>query len=81
MSKSRHILKVILMDYDSEHSYNEGGLRKLRQLDENGLGGTWETIKREFDTDAERRAYIEGLYDMSYYGYTTYAILANNTRI
>lgn len=69
------------MDSDSEHSYDEGGLAKLRRLDENGFGGSWETIKREFATDAERRAYIEGLYDMSYYGYTTYAILANNTRI
>lgn len=81
MSKNKHILKVILMDSESENTYDEGGLRKLRQLDENGFGGSWETIKREFDTEQERRAYIEGLYDMSYYGYTTYAILSNNTRI
>lgn len=80
MKQKKFKLKVILMDDNAEGYFEEGGLRAVRRADEKGYVN-YETIVKEFDTEAERRAYIDGLYDMTYGCWTTYAILANNARV
>lgn len=67
-------LRVILMDDTTGDIFFEGGLRKVRREDEKGYC-SYEIIKRTFDTEAERKAYIDALYDITLGCFTTYAIL------
>lgn len=80
MKKKTFKLKVILMDDNTEGYFEEGGLRAVRKADEKG-NANFEIKVREFDTEAERQAYIDGLYDMAYGCWDDYAILANNARV
>lgn len=80
MKKKKITLKVILMDDNTEGYFEEGGLRAVRRADEKG-NANYETIVKEFDTEAERQAYIDGMYDVTYGCWTTYAILGNNARV
>ena len=80
MKKKTFKLKVILMDDNTEGYFEEGGLRAVRRADEKGYVN-YETIVKEFNTEAERQAYIDGMYDVTYGCWTTYAILANNARV
>ena len=76
MKTKKFVLKVALMDDSAEDIYMVKGLAGLRKY-----GESYETIRREFDTEAERHAFIEGLYAMAEGCWTTYCILADNARI
>lgn len=78
--KKKITLKVILMDDNTEGYFEEGGLRAVRKADERGYAN-YETIVKEFDTEAERSAYIDGMYDMTMGCWSNYAILDNRTRV
>lgn len=80
MKKKKFTLKVILMDDNTEGYFYEGGLRAVRRADERG-DANYETVVREFDTEAERNAYIDGMYDVTYGCWNTYAILSNRARV
>ena len=67
-------LRVILMDDTTSDIFDEGGLRKVRREDEKG-NCSYEIIKRTFDTEAERKAYIDALYDITIGCWSSYAIL------
>lgn len=73
-------IKVILMDDNTEGYFEEGGLRAVRRADEKGYAN-YEIKVKKFDTEAERQAYIDGLYDMAYGCWDDYAILDNNERV
>lgn len=74
MSKKTYKLKVILMDDSTENIFDEGGLRKVRREDDKG-NANYEIVKREFNTEAERQAYIDGMYDLTIGCWSSYAIL------
>lgn len=67
-------LKVILMDDNTEGYFEEGGLRAVRRADEKG-NANFQIINKTFDTEQERQAYIDGMYDVTYGCWSTYAIL------
>ena len=67
-------LKVVMMDDTTSDFFVEGGMRKVRREDEKG-NACYEVIEKEFDTEAERQAYIDGMYDITIGCWTTYAIL------
>ena len=67
-------LKVILMDDSTSGYFDEGGLRKVKREYEKG-NACYDIIEKEFDTEAERRAYIDGMYDITVDCYSSYAIL------
>ena len=67
-------LKVVLMDDNTEGYFEEGGLRAVRKAEEKGCAN-YEIAAREFNTEEERQAYIEGMFDVTYGCWTTYAIL------
>ena len=73
-------LKVLLMDDETGCVFDEGGMRAVRRADERG-NANYEIAVREFNTEAERQAYIEGMYDVTYGCWTTYAVLDNRTRV
>lgn len=73
-------LKVILMDDNTEGYFEEGGLRAVRRADEKGYVN-YETIVKEFDTEAEKQAYIEGMYDITMGCWSSYAILDNRCKV
>ena len=73
-------LKVIFMDDTTGDIFDEGGLRAVRRADEKGCV-CYQTVEKNFDTDAERRAYIDGMYDMATGCWDTYAILDNRCRV
>lgn len=72
MAKFR--LKVILMDDSTEGYFEEGGLRAVRRADADG-NANFQIVKKVFDTEAERQAYIDGMYDVTYGCWSSYAIL------
>jgi hypothetical protein len=78
--KKKLTLKVILMDDETGDIFDEGGMRAVRRADEKGYAN-YEAVVKEFDTEAERNAYIDGMYDVTYGCWSTYAILDNRTRI
>lgn len=80
MKQKKFKLKVILMDDNTEGYFEEGGLRAVRKEHEAG-NAYYETKVKEFDTEAERQAYIDGMYDVTYGCWTTYAILDNRCRV
>ena len=73
-------LKVILMDDNTEGYFEEGGLQAVRRADDKGYAN-YETIVKEFDTEAERQAYIEGMYDITMGCWTSYAVLDNRRKV
>lgn len=73
-------LKVVLMDDNTEGYFEEGGLRAVRKADEKG-NANYEIATREFNTEEERQAYIDGMYDVTYGGWTTYAILNKSEEV
>lgn len=73
-------LKVILMDDETGDIFDEGGMRAVRRADDKG-NANFEAFVKEFDTEAERNAYIDGMYDVTMGCWSTYAILDNRTRI
>ena len=74
-------LKVILMDDNTEGYFEEGGLQAVRKADEKNAWVNYETIVKEFDTEAERQAYIEGMYDITMGCWTSYAVLDNRCKV
>ena len=72
MAKFR--LKVILMDDSTEGYFEEGGLRAVRRAEADG-NASCQIVKKVFDTEAERQAYIDGMYDVTYGCWSSYAIL------
>ena len=78
--KKKITLKVILMDDETGDIFDEGGMRAVRRADDKGYAN-YEAVVKEFDTEAERNAYIDGMYDVTYGCWSTYAILDNRTRI
>ena len=73
MKKSK--LRVILMDDTTGEHFDEGGLRAVRRAEDKYGDCSYEIITRTFETEAERKAYIDALYDITIGCYTTYAIL------
>ena len=78
--KEKIKIKVILMDDNTEGYFEEGGLRAVREAEEKGHAN-YEIAVREFNTEEEKQAYIEGLYDMAYGCWDDYAILSNNETV
>lgn len=72
-------LKAILMDDTTSEYYDEGGLSAVRKANDRGYA-SYEFIDYDFKTEAEQRAYIQGLYDMSMGRWTDYALLDNRCR-
>ena len=72
MAKFR--LKVILMDDSTEGYFEEGGLRAVRRAEADG-NASYQIVRKVFDTEAERQAYIDGMYDVTYGCWSSYAIL------
>ena len=73
-------LKVIMMDDTTSDYFDEGGLRKVRKEGEKGNACYLTEIKK-FNTEAERQAYIDGMYDITLGCWSSYAILDNRCRI
>lgn len=69
-------LRVIFLDDDAAEIFNEGGLRKVRRVDEKDYLN-YEVVEKVFDTEAEEKAYIDALYDFvgRGNGYTVYNFL------
>ncbi len=69
-------LRVLLGDADSMEIFDEGGLRKVRRVYERD-SLNFEVVEKKFDTEAEKKAYIEALYDFAGWdnGYTGYRFL------
>lgn len=74
MAAKKFRLKVILMDDSTEGYFEEGGLRAVRRADADG-NANFQIVKKVFDTEAERQAYIDGMYDVTIGCWNTYAIL------
>jgi hypothetical protein len=71
-------LKVLLMDEASNDLFEEKGLAGVRKASE--YWANCEFKDYDFKTEAERKAYIQALYDMSMGYWTHYAILDNRCR-
>ena len=78
--KKKITLKVILMDDTASDYFYEGGMRAVRRADERGYVN-YETVVKEFETEAERSAYIDGMCDVTMGCWSNYAILDNRTRV
>lgn len=74
MAAKKFKLKVILMDDSTEGYFEEGGLRAVRRADADG-NANFQIVKKVFDTEAERQAYIDGMYDVTCGCWSSYAIL------
>lgn len=60
MKKNKHIV-VFVFGEEATDAYLDGGVNGLRKVIE---GGDGRVVKREFDTEAEVRAYQQGVEDM-----------------
>lgn len=75
MAQKKEIkLKVLLMDDIAEVLFEEGGLQGVKDGAKRG-NLSFKVVEKTFNTVQEMRAYIDGLYDVTLDGYTTYAIL------
>ena len=59
--KKKHVV-VFVFGEAAVDAYEDGGFKEMRKVVEDGNGSI---IKREFDTEAEVRAYQQGLEDMN----------------
>lgn len=75
----KYRLKVLLMDDSTDDIFNESGLSGVRRANERG-DACCEFMDYDFKTEAERKAYIQALWDMSVGCWTQYAILDNRCR-
>lgn len=76
MTQKSFRLKVLLMDDSTNDIFVESGLRGVRKMNED-YGCGYEFIDKTFNTEDERQAYIQALYDMSMSCCSQYAILDN----
>lgn len=74
----KYRLKVLLMDEASNDLYEEKGLAGVRKESESWANCAF--MDYTFETEGERKAYIQALYDMSMGYWTQYAILDNRCR-
>lgn len=74
--ENNKISLFILFGLDAVHAYDQhtlGSTQKVEQEIEEKTGGCYEYIEMQFDTEAEKSAYIKGMNDMS--GWGDYMIL------
>lgn len=62
MSKKKKVTVVMVFGEDAADVYCDEGFMAMRKYIEGGNGG--QLVKHEFDTEAERNAYIRGVWDM-----------------
>jgi hypothetical protein len=72
-------LKAILMDDNTSGYFEDNGLAGVRKANDRNEAN-YEFVDYDFKTEAERKAYIQALYDMSMGCWTQYAILDNRCR-
>lgn len=71
MANKKRISIVVVFGENAADSYMEEGIKAMRRtIEDDGDGAL---LRRYFDTDAERQAYIQGISDME--GWQGYAII------
>ena len=72
----KYRLEIVLMDDNTEAIYAESGMKGLKKADRKGYA-SYEVKTYDFDTKAERDAYLKGIEDMSYCSWSQAAVIEN----
>lgn len=79
MTQKSFRLKVLFMDEPTFDIWDEQGTAGVHKEYEKD-NATYELIDKTFNTETERQAYIQALYDMSMGCWSHYAVLDNRCR-
>ena len=72
-------LKVLFMDEPTNDIYLDYGLAGVRKANENNEA-SYDFIDKTFNTEGERQAYIQALYDITWGCWSQYAVLDNRCK-